>query len=258
MVGSNLLQPHTMNTSTRHQVHITRDGQLSIDSEPHVVPDEVDPSQAVIQILHIEAVGSGLPALVQVQDDRTGSRFDMRVMPDGTTQTPTTASAVAPQRVATEPQQQAGSLIDQLTAAQAAGRVHDFDRAIPAADAILQQLSAEQGDAAAATLEAAQFRADLAYLSGEYAIATASWIGLALAWYDRLGPGRRRTQVAAQNAAQAWMHLPLCQARPLASDLVDMLLEVAAPERTETMRAHIAERLGQPSSQDHVLCGEAD
>jgi hypothetical protein len=255
MVGSNLLQPHTMNTSTRHQVHITRDGQLSIDSEPQVVPDEVDPSQAVIQMLQIEAVGSGLPVLVQVQDDRTHSRFDIRVMPDGTTQAPATAST---QRVATEPQQQEGSLLDRLTAAQAAGRVHDFDLAIPAADAILQQLSAEQGDMAAATLEAAQFRADLAYLSGEYIVATASWIRLALAWYDRLGPGRRRTQVAAQNAVQAWMHLPLCQARPLASDLVDMLLEVTAPERTETMRAHIAERLGQPSSQDHVVCGETD
>ncbi|WP_435059286.1 hypothetical protein [Streptomyces sp. bgisy060] len=238
-----------MNTSTRYQVYISRDGQLRIDSEPQVVPDGVDPSQVVIQILHIEAAGGGLPVLVQVQDDRTNSRFDMQVMPDGTTQAPgTPVAAAAPQPVATEPQQQPSSLFDRLAAAQAAGRAHDFDTAIPAADAILQQLTAEQGDTAAATLEAAQFRADLAYLSGEYAFATASWTWLALAWYDRLGPGKRRTQVAAQNAAQAWMQLPLHEAGPLAPDLVNMLLEVVAPEHTATIRAQIAERLGQPSN----------
>ncbi|GAA2720401.1 MULTISPECIES: hypothetical protein [Streptomyces] len=237
-----------MNTSTRYQVHISRSGQLRIDGEPQAVPDGVDPSQVVIKVLHIEAAGSGLPVLVQVQDDRTNSRFDMQVMPDGTTQAPVTpAVAAGPQPVAAE-QQQPSSLFDRLAAAQAAGRAHDFDTAIPAADAILQQLTAEQGDTAAATLEAAQFRADLAYLSGEYAFATASWTWLALAWFDRLGPGKRRTQVAAQNAAQAWMQLPLHEAGPLASDLVNMLLEVAAPERTATMRAQIAERLRQPSN----------
>lgn len=237
-----------MNTSTHCQVHISRDGQLRIDGEPQVVPDGVDPSQVVIQVLHIQAAGSGLPVLVQVQDDRTNSRFYMQVMPDGTTQAPGTPAVPAgPQPGATEPQQPL-SLFDRLAAAQAAGRAHDFDTAIPAADAILQQLTAEQGDTAAATLEAAQFRADLAYLSGEYAFATASWTWLALAWFDRLGPGKRRTQVAAQNAAQAWMQLPLHEAGPLAPDLVNMLLEVAAPERTATMRAQIAERLGQSSN----------
>ncbi|MFF7115488.1 hypothetical protein ACFY91_24700 [Streptomyces albogriseolus] len=237
-----------MNTSTHYQVHISRDGQLRIDSEPQVVPAGVDPSQVVIQVLHIEAAGSGLPVLIQVQDDRTNSRFDMQVMPDGTTQAPGAPAVPAgPQPGATEPQQPL-SPFDRLAAAQAAGRAHDFDTAIPAADAILQQLTAEQGDTATATLEAAQFRADLAYLSGEYAFATASWTWLALAWFDRLGPGKRRTQVAAQNAAHAWMQLPLHEAGPLAPDLVNMLLEVAAPERTATMRAQIAERLGQPSN----------
>lgn len=237
-----------MNTSTRYQVHISRDGQLHIDSEPQAVPDGVDPAQVVIQVLHIEAAGSGAPVLVQVQDDRTSSRFDMQVMPDGTTQTPGTPVIGAPQREATTTAEQKDSLFERLAAAQAAGRAHDFDTAIAAADDILQQLTAEQGDTAAGTLEAAQFRADLAYLSGEYAFATASWTWLALAWLDRLGPGRRRTQVAAQNAAQAWMQLPPHEAGPLASDLVNMLLEVAAPERTATMRAQIAERLGQRSN----------
>jgi hypothetical protein len=233
-----------MNTSTRYQVHISRDGQLHIDNEPQVVPDGVDPSQVVVQVLHIEAAGSGLPVLVQVRDERSNAHFDMQVMPDGTTQAAGTPPA-APQPAAAETGQQKGSLFDRLAAAQAAGRAHDFDTAIAAADDILQQLTAEQGDTASGTLEAAQFRADLAYLSGEYAFATASWTWLALAWFDRLGPGRRRTQVAAQNAAQAWMHLPPHEAGPLASDLVNMLLEVAAPERTATMRAQIAERLGQ-------------
>lgn len=233
-----------MNTTTRYQVHINRDAQLHIDGEPQVVPDGVDPSQVVVQVLHIEAAGSGLPVLVQVQDERSNSHFAMQVMPDGTTQAAGTPPA-APQPTPTVSREQNGSLFDRLAAAQAAGRAHDFDTAIAAADEILQQLTAEQGDTAAGTLEAAQFRADLAYLSGEYAFATASWTWLALAWFDRLGPGKRRTQVAAQNAAQAWMQLPPHEAGPLASDLVNMLLEVAAPERTATMRAQIAERLGQ-------------
>ncbi|MFH8257625.1 hypothetical protein [Streptomyces roseolus] len=232
-----------MNTSSRYQVHISRDGQLYLDNEPHVVPDGVDPSQVVVQVLHIEAAGSGQPVLVQVQDERTASRFGMQVMPDGTTQAAETPPA-APQP-APLPAQPPISLFDRLAAAQAAGRAHDFDSAIAAADDILQQLTAEQGETASATLEAAQFRADLAYLSGEFAFATVSWTWIALAWFDRLGPGKRRTQIAAQNAAQAWMHLPLHEAGPLASDLVNMLTEVTAPEKTATIRAQIADRLGQ-------------
>ncbi|OEJ22997.1 hypothetical protein AR457_37995 [Streptomyces agglomeratus] len=233
-----------MNTSTRYQVHISRDGQLHINNEPQVVPDGVDPSQVVVQVLHIEAAGSGLPELVQVQDERTNSHFDMQVMPDGTTQAAGTPPAGRPPVAA----EQKATHFDRLAAAQAAGRAHDFDTAIAAADDILQQLTAEQGDTATGTLEAAQFRADLAYLSGQYAFATASWTWLALAWFDRLGPGKRLTQVAAQNAAQAWMQLPPHEAGPLASDLVSMLLEVAAPERTAPMRAQITERLGQISN----------
>ncbi|MEV4872832.1 hypothetical protein [Streptomyces syringium] len=228
-----------MNTSTSpYQVHISRDGQLHLDNEPHVVPDGVDPAQVVVQVLHIEAAGIGLPVLVQVQDERTDSRFDMQVMPDGTTRA-AGALPAAPR----PPAEPTATLFDRLAAAQTAGRAHDFDTAIAAADDILRQLTAEQGDTATGTLEAAQFRADLAYLGGEYAFATASWTWLALAWFDRLGPGKRCTQIAAQNAAQSWMQLPPKEAGPLAADLVNMLLEVAAPERTATMRAQIAERL---------------
>lgn len=177
-----------MSTSPHYQVHISRDGQLHLDNEPHVVPDGVDPSQVVVQVLHIEAAGTGLPVLVQVQDERTGSHFALQVMPDGTTQAANAAPA-APQ----PPAEPKANLFDRLAAAQAAGRAHDFDTAIAAADDILRRLTAEQGDTADATLEAAQFRADLAYLSREYGFATASWTWLALAWFDRLGPGKRRT-----------------------------------------------------------------
>jgi hypothetical protein len=233
-----------MNTHTRYQVHISRDGQLHIDGESHVVPGGVDPSQIVVQVLHLEAAGIGVPIQVQVQDERSASHFDMQVMPDGTTQAagpPTTTPHLAP----AESRDPEGSLIDRLAAAQAAGRAQDMATAIDAADDILQQLTTEEGVTAASTLKAAQFRADLAYLSGEYSFAAASWTWLALAWLDRLGPGKRRTQVAAQNATQAWMQLPLHEAAPLATDLVNMLLEVTDPERTATMRAQIAERLGQ-------------
>jgi hypothetical protein len=230
-----------MSSNTRYQVRISRDGQLHLDNEPHFIPDGVDPSQVLVQVLHIEAAGSGLPVFVQVLDERSNSLFDVQVMPDGTTQ-PVGAQLAALQPVVNE---RKGTLLDRITTAQAAGRAHNFDSAIAAADDILQQLTAEHGDTATGTLEAAQFRADLAYMSGEYAFATTLWTWLALAWLDRVGPGKRRTQVAAQNAAQAWMQLPLHEAGPLASDLVNMLLEVAAPERTATMRTQIAERLGQ-------------
>ncbi|MFD6329172.1 hypothetical protein ACFWGI_06285 [Streptomyces niveus] len=227
-----------MNTTTQHQVHISRDGHLHLDNEPHAVPDGVDPSQVAVHILHIEAAGTGLPVRAHSQDDRTGSSFDMQVMPDGTTQ-----AAGAPPAAPLPTADQTAPLFDRLVAAQAAGRAHDFATATPAADNILMQLTAEQGDTAYGTLEAARFRADLAYLSGEYTFATTSWTWLALTWFDHLGPGKRRTQIAAQNAAQSWMQLPPHEAGPLAADLVNMLLEVTDPERTETMRAQIAERL---------------
>lgn len=237
-----------MNTNTRYQIHISRDGQLHIDNEPQVVPTGIDPSQVVVQVLHIEAAGSGQPVRVQVHDDRSNSHFDMQVMPDGTTQAAGTPPMTSSQPLAAVAVEHKGTLLDRLAAAQAAGRAHDFDTAIAAADDILQQLTAEQGDTAVETLKAAQFRADLAYLSGEYPFATASWTWLALAWFDRLGPGKRRTQVAAQNAVHAWMQLPQHEAGPLATDLVNMLLEITAPERTQTMRVQIAQRLGQNSN----------
>lgn len=232
-----------MDTSTHHQVHINRDGHLHLDNEPHIIPDGVDPSQVVVQVLHIEAAGTGLPVLVQVQDERTDSQFDMQVMPDGTTQ-----AAAAQPSAPRPPADPEVPLFNRLAAAQAAGRAHDFVTATAAADDILRQLTAEQGDTADGTLAAAQFRADLAYLSGEHAFATDSWSWLALAWFDRLGPGKRRTQVAAQNAAQAWMQLPPHEAAARAGDLVSMLQEVAAPERTATMRTQIAERLARGSN----------
>ncbi|MCZ1012284.1 hypothetical protein [Streptomyces lydicus] len=231
-----------MTTNPRYQVRISHDGQLHIDNERQVIPDGVDPSQVVIQTLHIDAAGNGMPVHAAIRDDRSDSHFDMMVMPDGTTQAPGSEAAPAP--LPAEPKQ-SGSLFERLVAAQAAGRAHDFDAAIFAADGILQELAGEQGDTAPATLKAAQFRADLAYLSGDYAFATASWTWLALAWFDRLGPGKRLTQIAAQNAAQAWMQLPLNDAVAQANELLSMLLEVVAPERTESMRFQIEQRLQQ-------------
>ncbi|MGP3951259.1 hypothetical protein [Streptomyces sp. 7N604] len=224
-----------MNTTTRHQVRITSDGRLYIDAEPQHVPDGVEPSQVAIHVLHVEAAGRGEPVLAEVQDDRSNSQFDMEVGPDGSTQAPGSTPAPA--------SRQGASYLERLAAAQAAGRAHDFTTAIPAADEILQQLTAELGDTAQETLEVAQFRADLAFLSGDFAYATSSWTWLALAWFDRLGPGKRRTQEAASNAAAAWMRLPPSDAIGLGPDLVNMLLEVAAPERTATMRAQIQMRL---------------
>ncbi|MFE7777693.1 hypothetical protein ACFU5O_28095 [Streptomyces sp. NPDC057445] len=229
-----------MSISTSHQVHITSDGQLHIDSEPQLVPNAIDPSQVALQVLHIEAAGSGLPVLAHVRDDRSNSIFDIQVMPDGTTQAPDPEAAVGTPIAApgTDP-------FARLAAAQAAGRHHDFSTAIPAADQILQHLTSERGATAKETLEVAQFRADLAFLSGDYAYSTSSWTWLALAWYDKLGPHRKRTQIAASNAAAAWIQLPPTEAIVSATDLVNMLLEVTAPERTETMRGQIEARLQQ-------------
>ncbi|MFC9266298.1 hypothetical protein ACFTXJ_00750 [Streptomyces zhihengii] len=230
-----------MNSNLPYAVHISRDGRLHINGEPTVTPDGVDPSQVVLRILHMEAAASGTPLLANVRDDLSGSVFDFEVMPDGTTQPPTTPTAPETPTVPTAPV--TDDLALRLTAAQAAARANDFDTAVPAADAILQGLAATLGDTAPSTLKAAQFRADLAVLEGDYAHATASWTWLALTWYDTLGPGRRRTQVAAGNAAWSWMQLPPDEAAVLAPDLLSMLNEVATPNRTQTMRAQIETRL---------------
>lgn len=197
-----------MDTSTRHQAHISPDGHLHLDNEPQVVPEGVDPAQVVVQRFHIDAAGTGLPILVQVHDERTGSAFPMQVMPDGTTQAPGTTPS--------PPVQDVNPIAERLAAAQAAGRAHDFAGAIAAADDILQQLTATHGETGRETLWAAQFRADLAYLSAEYAFAAASWTWIALAWFDRLGPGMLLTEQAAQKATRSWMQLPPQAAAPSA------------------------------------------
>lgn len=229
-----------MNSNLSHEVHISRNGQLHINDEITVTPDGVDPSQAILQVLHIQAAGSGTPLLVHVHDDRNGSDFDFEVMPDGTTRPPS-----APTAADAQPSPIPDDLALRLAAAHEAGRAHDFDTAIPAADAILQDLAAELGDTAPSTLKAAQFRADLAVLEGDYAHATASWTWLALTWYDTLGPGKRLTQVAAGNAAWSWMQLPPAEARVSAPDMLSMLNEVTTPDRTQTIRTQIETRLRQ-------------
>ncbi|MEV6676275.1 hypothetical protein AB0N09_05315 [Streptomyces erythrochromogenes] len=232
-----------MNTNLSYEVHISSNGQLHINDEPTVTPDGIDPSQVVLQVLHIEAAGRGTPLLVHVHDDRNGSDFDFEVMPDGTTQPPSNPTAA---EEPTSPNAPASDdLARRLAAAHEAGRAHDFDTAIPAADAILQDLAAELGDTASRTLKAAQFRADLAVLEGDYAHATASWTWLALTWYDTLGPGKRLTQVAAGNAAWSWMQLPPAEAAVSAPDVLSMLNEVTTPDRTQTIRAQIENRLRQ-------------
>ncbi|WP_327309801.1 hypothetical protein OG730_41700 (plasmid) [Streptomyces sp. NBC_01298] len=235
-----------MNTITPYQAHISHDAQLSLDAEPQVVPDGIDPSQVLLQILHIQAAGSGTPVQVHVSDDRTGSGFDIEVLPDGTTRPPGTQATTAADEAPTSPT--SNDLARRLATAHEAGRAHDFETAIPAADALIQDLAAEFGETAPRTLKAAQFRADLAVLEGDYAYATASWTWLALTWYDGLGPGMRLTQVAAGNAAWTWMQLEPDEAVISAPDLLSMLNEVTTPDRTQTIRAQIEERLLQATN----------
>ncbi|MFE8941151.1 hypothetical protein ACFYNX_27215 [Streptomyces sp. NPDC007872] len=230
-----------MHTSTQYQAHIFHDGQLNLDTEPQVVPDGVDPSQVLLQVLHIQAAGSGTPVLVHVQDDRTASGFDMEVLPDGTTRPPGTHATPAAAGAPVSPTPD--DLALRLAAAHEAGRAHDLETAIPAADALIQEFTVRFGETAPRTLKVAQFRADLAVLEGDYAYATASWTWLALTWYDGLGPGMRLTQVAACNAAWTWMQLPLDEAVTSAPDLLSMLSEVTTPDRAQSIRAQIQERL---------------
>ncbi|MFB7836158.1 hypothetical protein [Streptomyces sp. NPDC056056] len=235
-----------MNTSTQYQAYISHDGQLSLDAEPQVVPDGIDPSQVLLRVLHIQSAGSGAPVLVHVRDDRTGAGFDIEVMPDGTTRPPGThPTPTAAEAPAVPP---ADDLALRLAAAHEAGRAHDFETAIPAADALIQEFALQYGETAPRTLKAAQFRADLAVLEGDYAYATASWTWLALTWYDGLGPGMRLTQVAAGNAAWTWMQLTQEEAVTSAPELLSMLNEVTTPDRTESIRAQIEARLLQATT----------
>jgi hypothetical protein len=240
-----------MNPATSYNVHIARDGQLHIDDERQLVPAGVDPSQVALQVLHIEAAGTGFAVLARVHDDRSGSTFDVQILPDGTTQAPGPAPTHVvepPPAAAPTPVMPTPSLGEQVDTAQSAARAYDFTTAIPLADEILHTLTTELGDTARETLEVAQFRADLAFLSGNYTFATASWTWLALAWFDRLGPGKWRTQHAAQSAAVAWTRLSPPEAARTVDDVVGMLQEVTAPDRTQALRTQIEQRARELST----------
>ncbi|MET8676086.1 hypothetical protein ABZW18_00375 [Streptomyces sp. NPDC004647] len=229
---------------THHRVRITGIHQLLIDDELQEIPEGVDHQQAAHHFLYLAAAGAGAPVLAHVVDERSGASFELKVNPDGSTQPP--GAPPSP----TTPEHAEDRFAQRIAAAQQAGRARDFATAVAAADDILRELTAEDGDTAPTTLKAAQFRADLAYLSGDSAYATASWTWIALAWFDRLGPGKRLTQQAASRAAASWIQLNATDAARLAPELLDMLLEVAAPERTATIRGQVQQRLQELTSRN--------
>lgn len=223
-------------TTSTHDVRIFGDGQLHIDHEPQHVPPGVDPAQVAVHVLRLHAAGGGAAVTASVHDDRSAAQFTMQVNPDGTTEPPADGTAAMAEPTASPPAR--------LEAAQAAGRAHDWSVAIAEANVLLAELSADRGSTAPETLEVARFRADLAWLSGDFAYATSAWVWLALTAFDQIGPGSQATRDAAGKAVAAWMQLPLPEARTLAKDLIAMLLEVAPHEETVGMRRQIDGRVG--------------
>ncbi|WP_326581741.1 hypothetical protein OIE69_44035 (plasmid) [Actinacidiphila glaucinigra] len=218
-----------------YDVRIFGDGQVHVDHEPQHVPLGVDPAQVAVHVLRLHAASGGAAVTATVRDDRSSAQFTMQVNPDGTTEPPADGTLAMAAPTASPPAR--------LAAAQAAGRAHDWTVAIAEANALLEELSAEHASTAPQTLEVARFRADLAWLSGDFAYATSAWVWLALTALDQNGPGSQTTREAAGKAAAAWMRLPLPEARTLAKDLMAMLLEVAPQEQTVGMRRQIEGRV---------------
>lgn len=136
-----------------------------------------------------------------------------------------------------------GLYASRLADAMEAGRSRDFATAVRAADRLMSDMAEDVEVTVPQRLETEQFRADLAYLTGDFLLATRMWTAIARSWTEHTGL-HGRSRIAACNAAACWMELHGAQAVGLAPQLLDMLGSVAAPERTAAVRAAVKRRLG--------------
>ncbi|GGW30673.1 hypothetical protein GCM10010381_13940 [Streptomyces xantholiticus] len=199
-------------------MHVTPDRLLFADGEVCAVPNGIHPSKAAEQALGSPAIDLGHHGVEEIHD------------------------GVSHAAVLSQPRH--GLYASRLARAMEAGRSRDFATAVRAADRLMSDMAEDVEVTVPQHLETKQFRADLAYLTGDFLLATRLWTAIARSWTEHTGL-HGRTRIAACNAAACWMELQRVQAVGLAPQLLDMLSSVAAPERTAAVRAAVMRRLGE-------------
>ncbi|MGW6790786.1 hypothetical protein [Streptomyces chartreusis] len=207
---------------------------VNIHGEPIAVPPGVDPGQAVMSYLQLEAANVGHPISACIDDRRYGITATLTINPDGTASAGTPANAPAPQQ-ALEPTP-ARTTEHPLEAVQCLAAQGHLGAAIDHADRYLLQLSTDPalGPEHPDTLEAAETRAHLAWLLRDFPYAYRTWSWIAAAWHDRVGPCPRNnhahdhnqcrhTMVTTRNAAAAWWQLPVAEGAATGQNVLNLL-----------------------------------
>ncbi|MFF2619738.1 hypothetical protein [Kitasatospora sp. NPDC058046] len=228
------------------QVRISPDGAALIDGEPTDVPPGVDPARVVLELLALDAAGSGTPIAAAILDTRTEQRLRLQINPDGSTRPLALGEPLAPPAATPTPVDEGSPASEHGLALQAvyeAGRVHDFARAIAQADRLLANLSASQGEYHRATLTTAGVRADLAWMSGDYGYAAELWTFIARAWAQAEGPASLSARSSARQAAASWKDTPDAQALASAQPLLEMLTAIAPSPATNATVLAVRHRI---------------
>ncbi|MFD9484152.1 hypothetical protein [Streptomyces sp. NPDC059991] len=220
-------------------VHILDEHTVHIHTEPLALPPGIDPDHAVLSYLHLEAAGAGHSINARIHDRRYGITAHLTVHPDGATTTHPLAPDAQP-----------------LATIHALARQGRLDTAIEHAESLLLQMSASPrlGPQHPQTLNAAETRAHLAWIEGDFAYAYRAWSWIAAAWHDHGGPcprhpahdhaACRHLAQATSNAAAAWTRLPADQAAAAGHEILALLARNAADPHTPAAHA-IAARLSQ-------------
>ncbi|WP_331752198.1 hypothetical protein [Streptomyces chartreusis] len=232
---------------------------VNIHGEPIAVPPGVDPDQAVMSYLQLEAAGVGHPISACIDDRRYGIKATFTINPDGTASANTPANTPAPQQAPTPTP--AHSIEHPLAAVQSLAVQGQLGAAIDHADRYLLQLSTDPalGPEHPDTLKAAEIRAHLAWLGRDFPYAYRTWSWIAAAWHDRVGPCPRNshvhdhnqcrhTMVTTRNAAAAWMQLPVAEGAATGQDILNLLERTSGVPNTRAAQ-DIRTRLRELTSQ---------
>ncbi|QKZ23860.1 hypothetical protein [Streptomyces chartreusis] len=220
---------------------------VNIHGEPIAVPPGVDPDQAVMSYLQLEAAGVGHPISARIDDQRYSIKATLTINPDGTASAGTPTSAPAPQQVLGPTPAQA--IEHPLAAVQRLATQGSLSTAIDDADRYLLQLSTDPalGPEHPETLEAAETRAHLAWLARDFPYAYRTWSWIAAAWHDRAGPCPRNnhahdhnqcrhTMITTRNAAAAWTQLPVEEGAATGQDMLNLLERISGVPNTPAAR----------------------
>lgn len=246
------------NATPQIPVEILDATTVYIRGESIAIPPGVDPDQAVMSYLQLEAAGIGQPINASINDRRYSVKAMLTVNPDGTT-SPGTASAATASPLS---QVLTPASKDQhpLAAIQSLAAQGHIEVAIEQADRHLLQLSTDAalGPQHPDTLEAAETRAHLAWITRDYPYAYRTWSWIAATWSELLGrcpqTGAhdhnpcRHVAVTSRNAAAAWMQLPAEEAAVASEEVLALLEHNSGSPNTPAAQA-IRSRLAEFTAQ---------